>query len=123
MTGRIACNGGSPPRRALVQPALPLVSITQPTGRGSFEFSPNHPSPLRSVTVAGSLTRANLMESTMTASNGTDKSGKFYAPQPHDFICRSSCACPHLEVLGLPNYPPDVLVKFFFMTHLEKNSL
>lgn len=36
MTSGSASAGGSPPRRALMQPALPIVSITQPTGRGTF---------------------------------------------------------------------------------------
>jgi hypothetical protein len=84
MTSRITSSGGSPPRRALVQPALPLILIKQPIGLGTFECSLICPSPLRNISVGGTLTRANLNESAKTASSGTDKSGKLEALKTYE---------------------------------------
>jgi hypothetical protein len=80
MTSQIASTSGSPPRRALVQPALPLVPMKQPAGRGMFESLPNRPLPAEKCHLVGALTRANLKESTSAASNGTEKPGTFHAP-------------------------------------------
>jgi hypothetical protein len=71
----------SPPRRALVQPALPVVLIKQSTGRGTFDSSPARPSVLINATAVSNLSLEDLNEPTKTPSNDTNKSGKFYAPQ------------------------------------------
>ena len=99
MSSRIASAGGSPPRRALMQPALPIVSITQPTGRCKFGISPVCPSPLRNDTLAGKLTQGNLAESVKTASNGADKSGMFHALHLYHKAIRKLTGSPLQRVL------------------------
>ena len=81
MANRIPSPGHSPPRRILVQAALPKVSITPATGRGMCEFPPNRASLLRNLAVAGNLTRANVMECSTTTGGGTDNYGKLYTLQ------------------------------------------
>jgi hypothetical protein len=75
MANRIPSPGDSPPRRILVQAALPKVSITPATGRGMCEFPPNRPSLLRNLAVA------NVMECSTTTGGGTGNSGKLYTLQ------------------------------------------
>lgn len=80
MTSRIVATGGSTAKRALMQPALPLA-VTQPAGRGTCDCTPACPSLLKRVTAARNLTQEILKETTKTASDSIDQSGKLYAPQ------------------------------------------
>jgi hypothetical protein len=105
MANRIPSPGDSPPRRILVQAALPKVSITPATGRGMCEFPPNRSSLLRNLAVAGNLTRANAMECSMTTGGGTDNSGKLYSLQRQSSVSLSP------ESSRAATLPVGVLVK------------
>jgi hypothetical protein len=114
--------GGSPPRRALLQPALPVVLIKQSTGHGTCESSPARPPALRNATVVGTLSRANLSESMKTTSHNTGKSGKSYAPQW--FCARLQLPIfqhpPFCGVCGVSNCYFAICESLFFMRNVDE---